>query len=207
MSTFPLTKECFVTAVTLPALKAFGLESLDWEPEILRDAFQEQFDLSKMPQKLFDKLNCGYMLVGTDAFNSTIEGFLSATCIMNNLVFEEDTIPYCSLEQCAWSVWEYLELMGDLEDGKPTIEFSPDIVAYIQEVGKQNGVSKFPKWLSFADPENKEMPDTTGDPELCQMYNARQQDYISDLNGFVTFKQDLLTKELHELQKLGLVAK
>ena len=205
MSTFPLTKECFVTAVTLPALKAFGLESLDWEPEILRDAFEEQFDMKKMSQKLFDKLNCGYMLIGTDAFTSSIEGFLSATCIMNNLVFEEDEIPYCSLEQCAWSVWEYINLLGDIKDGAPTVEFSSDIVKYIQEAGRQNGVSKFPKWLSFADPENGSMPDTTGDPELFQMYNARQQDYISDLNGFVKYKQSLLTKELQDLHSTGLV--
>ena len=205
MSTFPLTKECFVTSVTLTALKTFGLDSLEWEPEILRDAFEEQFQIKTMSQKLFDKLNCGYMLVGTDAFSSTIEGFLSATNIMNNLVFSEDEAPYCSLDMCAWSVWEYINLLGDVKDGKPTIEFCPDIVTYIQQVGKQNGVSKFPKWLSFADPTNEIMPDLTGDPELFSMYEARQQNYISDMNGFVTFKQNLLTQELETLQKAGIL--
>ena len=205
MSTFPLTKECFVTSVTLTALKTFGLDSLEWEPEILRDAFEEQFQIKTMSQKLFDKLNCGYMLVGTDAFSSTIEGFLSATNIMNNLVFSEDEAPYCSLDMCAWSVWEYINLLGDVKDGKPTIEFCPDIVTYIQQVGKQNGVSKFPKWLGFADPTNAIMPDLTGDPELFSMYEARQQNYISDMNGFVTFKQNLLTQELETLQKAGIL--
>ena len=127
MSEFPLNSQCFVTPLALTAIKTFGLESLDWEPEVLRDCFEEQFDMKHMPQKMFDKLNCGYMLIGTDAFSSTIEGFLSATAIMNNLVFSEDEIPYCSLDMCAWSVWEYGMLMGEIEDGKSVEAFSPDI--------------------------------------------------------------------------------
>ena len=206
MSEWPLSKECFVTSVTLAALKAFGLESLDWEPEILRDAFEEQFEIKHMPQKLFDKLNCGYTLVGTDAFNSTIEGFLSCTAIMNNLVFDESEPPFCSLEMCAWSVWEYALVLGDLQDGKPTIEFSPDITAYIREVGKLNGISRFPKWLSFANKEDEPMPDTTGDADLFAMYNNRQDAFISDMNGFVQHKQQLLNDELRKLEELKIIA-
>ena len=205
MSDFPLNKECFVTSLVLPALKKFGFESLDWEPEILRDAFEEEFQMKKMPQKMFDKLNCGYMLVGTDAFTASIEGFLSATNIMNNLMFDGDEAPYCSLEMCAWSVWEYGELLGGIKDGESTEKFCPEISKYIQEVARLNGVSQFPKWLSFANPENMAMPDTTGDPDLFEMYMNRQQNYIGDLNGFVTYKQKLLTEELKKLQNAGLI--
>lgn len=205
MSTFPLSSQCFVTSVALPAIRKFGLESLDWEPEILRDAFAEEFQMTKMPQKLFDKLNCGYMLIGTDAFTASIEGFLSATNIMNNLVFSEDEAPYCSLEMCAWSIWEYGELLGTIENGESTEPFCSDIVAYIREVGMLNGVYQFPKWMSFANPENMSMPDNTGDVDLFTAFQNRQTDYVSDLNGFVTFKQGILTKELQALQKDGLI--
>lgn len=205
MSEWPLSKECFVTPVVLAALKSFGLESLDWDPLIVRNAFEEQFEIKKMPQKLFDKLQCGYTLVGTDAFSSTIEGFLSCTAIMNNLVFDESEPPFCSLEMCAWSIWEYGLLMGTLEDGKSTETFSPDIIKYIQEAGKLNGVSRFPKWMSFANPENEIQPDNTGDPDAFAMYENRQQDMISDMNGFVTAKQELLNKELKKLEELHII--
>lgn len=205
MSEWPLSKECFVTPVALAAIKKLGMESLDWAPEVLRDAFEEQFEIKKMPQKLFDKLNCGYMLIGTDAFNSTIEGFLSATAIMNNMVFDETEAPFCSLEMCAWSTWEYAILLGELDEGKSTAPYSPDIIKYIQEVGKLNGVSQFPKWMSFANPENGAMPDLTGDADAFAAYQNRQQTMISDMNGFVTAKQALLTKELQELQKAGIL--
>jgi hypothetical protein len=205
MSEWPLSKECFVTPVALAAIRKFGPESLEWDPLILRDAFEEQFEIKKMSTKLFDKLNCGYMLIGTDAFNSTIEGFLSATCIMNNLVFDESEAPFCSLEMCAWSTWEAAILLGDIDQGRSTALYCPDIIKYIQEVGKLNGVSQFPKWMSFANPEDGSMPDLTGDADAFTAYQNRQQAYINDLNGFVTAKQELLTKELTILQTAGIL--
>lgn len=205
MSTFPLTKECFVTSVALSALAKFGLESLEWEPEILRDAFEQQFEINKMSQKLFDKLNCGYMLVGTNAFEATIEGFLSATAIMNNLVFDESAAPYCSLDMCAWSVWEYIQLLGEIKGGEATCQFSPDIIKYIQEVGKVNGIYQFPKWLSFAEYQEDEVPDLSGDQDQFSQFQLRQQDYVSSMNSFVTQKNELLKEELTTLQKCGIL--
>ena len=200
MSEFPLNSQCFVTPLALTAIKTFGLESLDFDPDVLCQCFEEQFDIKRMSTKMADKLNCGYMLIGTDAFNSTIEGFLSATAIMNNLVFSEDEIPYCSLDMCAWSIWEYTELLGDLEDGHNTATYSPDIITYIQEVGKQNGVYLFPEWMDFANPSKNNLPDLSGDADLFGAFSLRQENYISDLNGFVTTKQKQLIEELDKLK-------
>lgn len=205
MSTLPLTKDCFVSPLALVSLRKFGLESLEWEPEVLRDAFEQQFEIKKMPQKMFDKLNCGYMLVGTNAFEATIEGFLSATAIMNNLVFDESAPPYCSLDMCAWSVFEYLQLLGELKDGEATCQFSPDIVKYIQEVGKVNGIYTFPKWLSFANYPDDEIPDLSADPDQFSQFQLLQQDYVSGMNAFVTEKNELLKNELLDCQKVGLL--
>lgn len=202
---FPLKNNCFVTSIALTGLRHLGPESMDYEPEILRDAFTTRFGMRKMSQKMFDKLNCGYMLVSTDAFVSTIEGFLTATAVMNNLVFEEDEIPFCSLENCAWSVWEYINLLGDIKNGQPTEQFCPEIITYIREAGRLNGISQFPSWLAFANQEDGALPDLTGDISLFEMYQARQQDYISDLNGFVSKKQEELTAELLKLQSAGLL--
>ena len=202
MSELPINKNSFVSTMAMLGLRALGLESLDWEPEILRDAFEDAYGIDKLSQRLFDKLNCGYMLVGTDAFTSSIEAFLSATAVMNNMVFEADEVPYCTFEMCAWSVWEYINLMGDIEDGKPTDQFSPEIILYIQKAANENGISSFPLWLKFAEPENN-LPDLSGDIDQFEMYQERQNDRISDMNGFVTRKQEELTEELTNLQNLG----
>lgn len=202
MSELPINKNSFVSTMAMLGMRALGLESLDWEPEILRDAFEDAYGIDKLSQRLFDKLNCGYMLVGTDAFTTSIEAFLSATAVMNNMVFEADEVPYCTFEMCAWSVWEYINLMGDIEDGKPTDQFSSEIILYIQKAANENGISRFPLWLKFAEPENN-LPDLSGDIDQFEMYQERQNDRISDMNGFVTRKQEELTEELTNLQKLG----
>ena len=208
MSEFPLKKDCFVSSVTLAALNKLGFESLEWEPLILRDAAEAAFGMKKMPQKMFDKLNCGYMLVGTNAFEASIEGFLSATAIMNDLVFDSSEIPYCTLDDCAWSIWEYINLTGDIEDSKPTVQFCPEIIEYIREAGKLNGISTFPVWLSFADCEiQNPLPDMASDVDVFEMYQARQQEYIQRLNAYVNMRQEKLTKELIELKNAGFVAK
>lgn len=204
MTEIPLKKDCFVTSLALMGVRHLGPESLDWEPEILRDAFEEAFGIQKLPQKSFDKLNCGYTLISTDAFTSTIEGFLSATCVMNNLVFDEDEAPYCTFEMCAWSIWEYMNLMGEMEDSKPTEKFNSDIIEYIQQVAKVNGISKFPIWMQFAEKADA-LPDMTGDIDVFEMYQQRQSDYVNDLYGFVNKKQADLTAELTELQKDGIL--
>ena len=95
--------------------------------------------------------------------------------------------------------------MGEIEDGKSVEAFSPDIITYIQQAGAQNGVYQFPKWLEFANPAKDSLPDLTGDPDLFSGFMARQENYISDLNGFVTEKQRLLTEELQKLQEKGIL--
>lgn len=202
---FPLDNHCFVSSVTLATLRQLGMESLDWDPEVLMEGFENVFGVKKMPQKLFDKLNCGYMLIGTDMFYNSIEGFLSATAIMNDRVFDQETVPFCSLAECAWSVWEVGQLLGETKDGVSTLDFNSDIVKYVQEAGKLNGVSKFPIWLSFANTDSAPYPDMSGDESQFEMYMQRQDEYIARLNKLVTSKQDRLTEELKKLEKLRLV--
>ena len=195
---------CFVSTITLLGLKQLGFESLDWEPEILRDAFDSVYNC-KLGQKSFDKLNCGYSLVGTNAFSATIEGFLADTAVMNNRVFDQSEAPFCTLKMCAWSVWEYMQLLGEMEDGKPTEEFSADIATYIAEVAKLNGISEVPDWLGFARPYLT-VPDLSGDVQQFEMYQARQGNYISMLNIYVSERQELLKQQLLQLKDAKVLA-
>lgn len=206
MSKFPLDRNCFVTSVTLPFCRKFGPEALDWDPYTVRDAFETAFEVQKMPQRLFDKLNCGLALIGTTAFTDTIEGFLTGVACMNNLVFDESTAPFVDLTQCAWGVFEYMNLNGDVDkQGNPTETFCPEICKYIQDVAKLNGVVKLPQWLKFAQIPDSSLPDLSDDVTLFETFMARQQDYIKDLVDFVNDRQKKLAGELRTLKQSGLV--
>ena len=206
MTELPLTRDCFVTSITLAFLRKAGQEALEWDPLIVRDAFEGIFHVEKMPQRMFDKLNCGLTLIGTSSYTDTIEGFLMGTACMNNLVIDGDTAPFCTLRHCAWGVWEYANLNGDIDrNSRPTEKFSPDIIKYIQEAGKMNGVTRFPVWLDFASLPEGAQPDLSDDLTLFETYNSRQDEYVEGLNVFVTDRQNALTAELEALEKLGFI--
>ena len=204
MKQLPLGKDCFVTSITLVFLKRFGLEALDWDPLIVRDAFEGAFDFKKMPQRMFDKLNCGLSLIGTSLYTTTIEGFITGTACMNDLVIGGNTATFVNFEQCAWGIWEYANLNGDIDkDSRPTEKFSPDIIKYIQAVGARNGITKMPVWMDFASPENEAMPDMGEDVDLFNQYMQRQQEYTKEMTRYVMGRQELLKMELMKLADDG----
>lgn len=206
MSKLPLDRNCFVTSITLAFLNKFGEEALGWDPYIVRDAFEGGFGFDKMPQRMFDKLNCGLSLIGTDLFTQSIEGFLTGCACMNNKVLDGSTAAFASLEDCAWGIWEYINLNGDVDQSsRPTEPFCPDIIKYIQETANLNGVIKFPVWMEFAQRPDDELPDMSGDVDLFETYMLRQQDYIADLEGYMKARQAKLTEELAKLNKLGFI--
>ena len=203
---FPLTRDCFVTSITLVALNKLGQGLFDMDPLLVRDAVEDVFGLKNMPQRMFDKLNCGLMLLGTSSYTDSIEGFLMGTAVMNNQVVNGNTIAFCNLKECAWGVWEYMNLNGDVDEHThPTEQFSPDIVKYIQEAGRRNGVTSMPEWLKFAEKDMSALPDLTSDIDQFEMYMKRQDDYVSILNLYVQQRQDALTQQLMMLNKLGLI--
>ena len=205
MSRLPLDRNCFVTSITLATLSKLGLVALDMDPLMVRDAFQDVFDIREMPQRMFDKLNCGLTLVGTSLYTDSIEGFLSCTAVMNNQVIDGSTISYC---KCAWGVWEYMNLNGDVDaESKPTETFSPDIVAYIQQVANRNGVTSMPAWLKFAEKDASAMPDLSEDIDLFESYTARQESYVGAMNEYIKARQDELLKELKSLVEAGVITR
>lgn len=126
---------------------------------------------------------------------------------MNNMVLNSDTIPFVSLEQCAWGVWEYMNLNGDMDENKmPTETFSPDIIKYIQEAGKLNGIMKYPAWLDFAKLPDDAFPDLSDDVALFNAFMSRQDDYVTSISGFVALRQEQMAAELKKLADAGYIA-
>lgn len=206
MKPLPLGKNCFVTSITLVFLRRFGQEALDWDPLIVRDAFEEGFGFKKMPQRMFDKLNCGLSLIGTSLYTDSIEGFLTGTACMNNLVLDGDQISFVTFDQCAWGIWEYANLNGDIDaNSQPTEKFSPDIVKYIQAVGETNGITSMPKWMQFAQKPDNGLPDMSEDVEVFEQYMARQRAYTEDMNRYVLSRQEELKAELTKLADDGFI--
>lgn len=197
--------ELLVTPMTLASLRAFGLQSLDFEPQILRDLYQERFGIKKLGQRLFDKLNCGYTLIGTDLYPKSLQVFLSCNGVMSGKPLDEDIITYNTLRDIVWGVWEYCNLTNEMEDSKPVQSFAPDIIGYIQEVSRLNGITKLPVWLSFAQRQTTGIDQVLTNPTDYEAYEQRQQGECNRLIKFVNEKQNVLVEQLNELQKTGVL--
>lgn len=201
-----LQPDCFVSTITLAAIRKLGLQSLQMQPQTLRDLVQQTFQLGQMSQRLYDKLNCGYSMIGTDLYTRSIQCFLACNAVMAGKPLDADKVAYNTLYDVAWGVWQYCNLVGQMQDQRPTEIFSQDIKVYIREIAKVHGITKLPTWLQFAN-TNAQLPQQVfSSPEQLQAYSSRQQQQINKLNVYIAMRQSVLHDQLLLLKKQGIFA-
>lgn len=197
-------KDCMLTVYTLAAIKKFGLEALQWDPLVLRDAFQDAFNC-KLSQKAFDKLMAGTAMVGTNLFTTSIQSFLACTAACNNKAIKQSQLSYVTLKDCCWSVFVWKQLIG-YNPEQDSQRFDLDIIMYIQALMTQAGISKLPKHMNFADFDKQKMSvietALVSDLTAFQAYNTRQLNEVQELNAYIRDKQYVLVQQLKEMEKV-----
>ena len=181
----------------------FGQQALDWDPLILRDAFQEAFSC-KLSQMGFDKLQAGVSLIGTNLFQQSIEVFLACTSLYSNKRVRGQELPYVSLKDCCWAVFCYKELID--YDEKQEGPFDPDIVMYIQAIMNKDGISQLPQFMDFARLDDQTITNIqenlVSDVQAFEAYNRRQQQQVNEIKAYIKDKQKELAVQLAQLQDI-----
>ena len=197
------SKTCSPTTFALAAYKAFGPQALQWDPLIVRDAFQDQYNV-KLSQMGFDKLMAGISLIGTNLFNTSIQTFLAVASLYANKSIKAQQLSYVTLKDCCWAVFAWKDLLGI--DNQQEAQFDPDIVQYIQALMKQAGISKLPQFMKFAGLQDADMTriqqNLVQDAAAFQAYNIRQNNTVENIKAFIKDKQEKLVKQLSQLYKL-----
>lgn len=191
--------DSFVSTCTLAAIRLFGMESLDWDPLILRDALQDELKTDRLPQKLFDKVNCGYSLIGTNGYPTHIEVFVPCNSLMANQPIDGETLGLDDPYTLAWGVWEYFRLTGDNTN---TVQFATDVAVYGGEVLYEAGITSPPDWLSwviFDDTKIKRLDSSLSDPTF---YSARQVGLKENIRDMCNARDGALMTELANIDKL-----
>ena len=193
-----------VTVYALAAMAQFGPECLQWDPLVLRDAFQDAFDC-KLSQKAFDKLQAGMSMVGTNLFTHSIETFLACTALCNEKPVKQPQLNYVTLKDCCWAVFCWQELLGynpEEDDEK----FDDDIIMYIQALMDKDGISELPQFMSFAKlPDDKLtviQQNLAADASAFQSYHKRQQENVNQIMAFIKDKQALLAAQLKRFKEI-----
>lgn len=197
-------KNCSPAVYALTAVSKFGLQCLDWDPLVVRDAFQLILGY-KMKNKAFDKLQAGLTMIGTDAFLSTIQGFAFCTAVCNNKPMDKDIMPYVTLKQICWAVYLYKELIGLSQvQQEASQNISSDVVLYIQEAMKVAGVARLPEYMAFIPVMTKQASNINiQDATVFEAYKVRQQNTLIQIERYVADRQEQLIQQLKALQKQG----
>lgn len=179
-----LDRNSFATTLYAIALRLFGPEIHEWEPEMFDMEFRDEIGVD-MPALNQSKLLALTTALATDSFQSDAMVFRGTCEILcgtpaDLVEISPDTLP----AELAWGVVEIG--MNDPDD----LEFSLDVAAYTGLVLDQFGFTSTPRPLEFAVLPDRYLgshePDAIGQLESTQTLHARLVDqYLKDQSSML----------------------
>ena len=133
-------KPAFATALFLLLSDHFGnLEWMDWEPDVLGQEVEDDFGV-KMPPDVRDKIWALVSTLTTDRFYRDPLFFNHVCNALSDEPLSMMVWEPAELDEIAWALIEIG--MVDL-DKEEDFEFSPEVLAYIAELLRKQGVEPF----------------------------------------------------------------
>lgn len=183
--------DAHTTTLLVMAMDLFGPDDLSWmqwAPETLKIEIFEGY--SAKPSKLaLDRLMAGIAILTTDSFWNSLPKFID---ICNAMAGEgvDDTFNIADTTEITWSVVESVLLTQE----EP--QFSEEIVAYIEEQIKSEGLGQVPKALRSIVPTfvNDPASGFADDPILYGAIFDNAHDEVREID-------ETIGEELHELAR------
>lgn len=168
-------------------LKKYGMACLEYEPALLRDQIEKDFDI-KLATIQMDKLQAAMAVMTTDSFYDDWRVF-EATChLFHNEATDTDLVTPLDAEDIAIGLAEATMIKNDVNDPSDTLVFDEEVRAYAGRIFYEYGLCKAPKIFPTAI-----MPAKTGTTandaeknealaELFDTHCERIIDYVERLN-------------------------
>lgn len=182
-------KTAFATTLFVLVADHFGsLEWMDWEPDVLGQEIKDDFGV-EMPPDVRDKLWALVTTLTTDRFYRDPLFFNHVCNALSDEPLSMMVWEPAELDEVAWALVEIG--MCDL-DQHEDFEFSPEVIAYVRELLRKEGMEAFGPF-DFIDDLSIPFP-MADDLDMVAAYqlerDARQEALVSDLeNG---------ARQLHE---------
>lgn len=158
-------------------LRKYGLDSLDYEPELLRMQIESDYDI-KLTDLQSDKLQAAITVFSTDHFEGDWRVFETCCHLFSNELVDHDVINQLEAEELIVGVAEAVLIKGDIGD---VLHYDDEVRAYAGQVFYEYGFSKPPKLFPTAImPANAvEHDDKEKNAALKELFDAHAQ-YILD---------------------------
>lgn len=169
--------------------RSYGLEAIQWEPELLRKELEEDFNIT-LTDLQSDKLQAAFVICASDSFEQDWKAFETIIHLLNNQYADLDTVTPVEAEQIALALPEIELIRGWDDDG---VVFSDEVQAYCGRIFHDYGMVVAPHIMPSAImPESQ--GDASGDKEkneaLDELYAARKAFLNEELESLREFYQE-----------------
>jgi hypothetical protein len=168
-------------------LKKYGMECLEYEPALLRDQIEKDYELS-LTQLQIDKLQAAMAVMTTDSFYTDWRVF-EATChLFHDEPIDTTLVNPLDAEDIAIGLAEATMIKNDTIEDADELVFDDEVRAYAGRIFYEYGLCKAPKIFPTAI-----MPPKTGTcandkdkndalTELFDLHSEKIIDYVDRIN-------------------------
>ena len=136
-------------AVMIAAIRKYGLESLEWEPELLREEIDKDYDI-KISDLQQDKLQAAMSTLTTDHFEHDWRVFEVCGHLFNNQSIDHDDLCPLEAEEIAVAIAEFSLIRQDTIDDDEKIVYGDEVNAYVGQLFYDYGLHKAPNIFKTA---------------------------------------------------------
>lgn len=166
-------------ALLIVTLKKYGMDSLEWEPELLRQEIERDYNI-KLSDLQSDKLQAAIVTLTTDHFEHDWRVFEVSSHLFNNTPIDHEDVEPLEAEEIAVALAEAtLIKAGGLED-EERMDYGDEVRAYLGKLFHDYGFHKAPKIFPKAImPKSVEAHDKEKNAALKEVFDAHAE-YVLD---------------------------
>ena len=193
--------ETHAVVLLLLTVDRYGDEALSWCRETLATQLVDDYRVA-VPSVNLDKLLIAATLLTTNGFFKDVNQFITACNVLAGDDFQPDEFDPAMAAEILWGITEAL-LIYPVNDNRHDTEFSPEVIGYITEVLKLEGVGAPPDVLRLGESQGLEQAKLSfaDDPEMFSSIWKVQTEKSDNLK---TILRDNLTTLAEQLTVLEL---
>jgi len=169
-------------ALLVVTLKKFGMDSLEWEPEFLRQEINREYDI-KLTDLQQDKIHAMVICMTTDHFEHDWRVFETCCNIFNHELVDHEDVNQLEAEEIAIGLAEFHLLRKDTDEAHVT--FGDEVRAYAGLAFHEYGMHKAPNiFPSAIMPKSVKADDIEKNEALKELFDTHVQyilDYVEKL--------------------------
>lgn len=166
-------------ALLIVTLKKYGLDSLEWEPELLRQEINRDYNI-RLSDLQSDKLQAAMVTLTTDHFEHDWRVFEVNGHLFNSTPIHHEDVEPLEAEELAVALAEATLIKTDTLDEGETISYGEEVRAYAGRIFYEYGMHKAPRIFPKAImPKSNECDDKDKNTALRELFNAHAE-YVLD---------------------------